>query len=129
MVLKIWNHTNSKCFHALQCQLNQTANTVPRFLSEELLIFHGCGLVAIGTQEGHVYLVDFAMDEGDMSSDESNPSQAYFFDLNNFGGAAEKIAQVRADAVSLRQHGNFFVLCTNYTRSHIDTHSMSKVLQ
>ena len=42
-------------YYYLQCQLDQkNANSVPRFLSEELLLFHG--LIAVGTQEGHVYL-------------------------------------------------------------------------
>ena len=84
-----------------QCQLDQkNTNLGPRFLSEELLIFHG--LLAIGTQEGHVYLIDFAMDEQDYASDESNMSQAYFYDINL--GGAEKIAQVRAAALGLKRH-------------------------
>ena len=44
---------------ALQCLTSPTS--VPRFLCEELLILSG--LVAVGTQEGHMYLVDFALDE------------------------------------------------------------------
>ena len=44
---------------ALQCLTSPTS--VPRYLCEELLLLSG--LVAVGTQEGHMYLVDFALDE------------------------------------------------------------------
>ena len=50
----------------------------------------------------NMYLIDFAMDEQDYASDESNMSQAYFYDINL--GGAEKIAQVRATALGLKRH-------------------------
>ena len=50
----------------------------------------------------NMYLIDFAMDEQDYAFDESNMSQAYFYDINL--GGAEKIAQVRATALGLKRH-------------------------
>ena len=45
---------------------------------------------------------DLAMDELDLTSDESNSSQC--FDIETISGGAEKIAQVRAHALNLRKH-------------------------
>ena len=45
---------------------------------------------------------DLAMDELDLTSDESNSSQC--FHIETISGGAEKIAQVRAHALNLRKH-------------------------
>ena len=54
-------------------------------LIEELLFFRG--IVAVGTQEGHIYLLDIALDDADdskaagysltfLESDETNPAES-----------------------------------------------------
>ncbi|KAL4221649.1 Protein ELYS [Mactra antiquata] len=54
-----------------------TGNQVPRWaLSEQLAYF--CGLVAVGTQTGKVYLVDLCTDDNEFYSDEEVPSKLHF---------------------------------------------------
>ena len=79
-----------------------STTSVPRFLCEELLLFHG--LVAVGSQGGQVTLLDFSLDEDsptDPTSDENSPSQPFFIDLS---GGAEKVAQQRSTASHRGQH-------------------------
>ncbi|XP_053388685.1 protein ELYS-like, partial [Mercenaria mercenaria] len=54
-----------------------TASHVPRWaLSEHLRYF--CGLVAVGTNTGKVYLVDMCTDDSEFFSDEEVPSKLHF---------------------------------------------------
>lgn len=73
--------------------------SIPRYLCEDLLMFHG--LVAAGTQEGNVYLVDFALDEHGILSDEVNSCHPYFADLKS--GSTEQLAQIRTKALQRGQ--------------------------
>ena len=72
--------------------------SIPRYLCEDLLMFHG--LVAAGTQEGNVYLVDFALDEG-VFSDEVSSSHPFFADLKPSN--TEELAQIRTKALQRGQ--------------------------
>ncbi|XP_060555912.1 protein ELYS-like [Ruditapes philippinarum] len=56
---------------------NLTGNLVPSWaLSEHLRYF--CGLVAVGTNTGQVYLVDMCTDDSEFFSDEEVPSKLHF---------------------------------------------------
>lgn len=74
--------------------------SIPRYLCEDLLMFHG--LVAAGTQEGNVYLVDFALDELGILSDEVSSCHPYFADLKG-PGSTEQLAQTRTKALQRGQ--------------------------
>jgi hypothetical protein len=83
---------------ALVCMTSPTS--VPRSLCEELLLFSG--LVAVGTQEGNLFLVDFSLDEESLGNvDESCPSQPFFTSLS---GGTQKIAYQRTNASQRGQH-------------------------
>jgi hypothetical protein len=79
-----------------------SSTSIPRFLAEEWLLFHG--LIAVGSQEGHVYLIDMATDEDcqELASDEASPSEPYFTDLAS--GDTEKLATIRSSATYRGQH-------------------------
>ena len=89
---------------ALQCLT--TLSSVPRHLCEELLIL--CGLVAVGTQEGHLFLVDFALDEEsseNLIDDGSNPCSPLYIDLS---GGTERVANHRTLAA---KRGQYLCVC------------------
>ncbi len=75
--------------------------SIPRYLAEELLLMNG--LVAVGTQEGKVYLLDMVLDELEFTSDESSPSEPLFIDIHQEGGA-ERVAGLRTSALRRGQH-------------------------
>lgn len=84
---------------ALQCLT--TLSSIPNHLCEELAIMNG--LMAVGSQGGLLYLVDFALDEESMEnrSDERNPSYPFYIDLS---GGTEKVANQRSVAFQRGQH-------------------------
>lgn len=82
---------------SLQCLASPSS--APRYLCEELLLMSG--LIAVGTQEGHVYLVDCSIDDDLEVSDESSPCQPCFTTL---AGGAQKVAQQRTKAMQRGQH-------------------------
>ena len=91
--------------------LTSFTDSNPRYLSEELLLFNG--LVAVGTQEGHVFLIDLGLDEeSKLCTDENNPCQPFLTHLR--GQNSEKVAQIRASAIKRGQH-----LCISVTQVSI----------
>ena len=86
-------------------------------LAEELLFFRG--IVAVGTQEGHIYLLDIALDDADdtkaagyaptfLDSDESNPAEPFFIDVGSGQNSSENgkpnLANIRAAALRRGEH-------------------------
>ena len=70
--------------------------SIPRHLCEDLLMFQG--LVAAGTQDGHVFLIDFALDESIFIDASCQP---VFAELQS--GSTEQLAQIRAKALQRGQ--------------------------
>ena len=81
-------------------------------LIEELLFFRG--IVAVGSQEGHIYLLDIALDDADdskaagysltfLESDETNPAETFSIYIgssqNSSNGNMDGLASIRAAAL------------------------------
>ena len=86
-------------------------------LIEELLFFRG--IVAVGTQEGHIYLLDIALDDADdskaagysltfLESDETNPAETFSIYIgssqNSSNGNTDGLASIRAAALRKGEH-------------------------
>ena len=86
-------------------------------LAEELLFFRG--IVAVGTQEGHIYLLDIALDDAEdsraagytptfLESDETNSAEPYFIDIGSSQNINESgkpsLANTRAAALRRGEH-------------------------
>ena len=86
-------------------------------LAEELLFFRG--IVAVGTQEGHIYLLDIALDDAEdsraagytptfLESDETNTAEPYYIDLGSSQTINESgkpsLANTRAAALRRGEH-------------------------
>ena len=86
-------------------------------LAEELLFFRG--IVAVGTQEGHIYLLDIALDDAEdsraagytptfLESDETNPAEPFLIDIGSSQNLTESgkpsLANTRAAALRRGEH-------------------------
>lgn len=65
-----------------------------RTLAEELLFFQG--VIAVGTQEGHLYLVDAALDMTDAEESEKSPSDLHFLSVKR-SKKNDNLAALRAN--------------------------------
>lgn len=109
-------------------------------LAEELLFFRG--IVAVGTQEGHVYLLDIALDDADdtkaagyapsfLESDETNPGEPFFIYLGSSQNAVDNsnngLANIRAAALRRGEHLCMALNDSAYTKGKNVFHHVSSL--